>query len=519
MGNTLRGTALASGLIVAAVATAPVSPALADTRTFGNPTPMIQPNIGFDEPFTPYATDILVSGIAGAVTDMTVTLHGFTSGFPIDVIARLEGPSGAGLNLLGSVGGFPGVTGLTLAFNDAGPAVPEGDPVLNDTIVSGTYRPTTFNDPTLLRPMPAPAPAATRTTLSEFLAEDVNGTWSLYMFDQYTINVHELAGGWSILFVVGPSAEDELADLAAAASTTSRLVVLNARELSRYRAQSSFAARAGRLSFTRSADPQTGEVTVTQSTRSHDAMMGDLYTWIDVTGFQAEDDDRSYSGRGLQIGADLALGPDAVAGLSFGFSELDGERDGAFGTIRQDGVMRFVQPYIALRNGPWSGEASFIHGRGSFDQSSSAGSGEGDTRLSALTLTGSYDLAVGGGFGLSPTVAFAHGVEDVEGASGTLSGAGDETVRFSQASLGAEISRSVAGGRVFGALHADWLESTSDTPDVSDLLVDDGWSGRLALGVATALGAGLSLDASVEVSGLGDDLRTTRGAVRFAYQF
>ncbi len=147
-------------------------------------------------------------------------------------------------------------------------------------------------------------------------------------------------------------------------------------------------------------------------------MIGNLYTWIDLNGFRAEDDDadRSFIGCGLQIGADIPLSPDMVAGLSFGVQDLDSST----GAFSQDGVLRFVQPYLAYRAGVWSGETSIIYGHGDYDQSSSGGEGEGETRLGALTFSGRYDMALEQGMVLTPTLGFAYGVDEIEGVSGTV---------------------------------------------------------------------------------------------------
>jgi hypothetical protein len=319
------------------------------------------------------------------------------------------------------------------------------------------------------------------------------------------------------LMLLGPSPEEELADLSAAASTSGRLVILNAHGVARTRGQDSLTTRDAVLSYTRVPDPETGSFTVTQSTMDSAQMMGGVYTWVDLTGFRAEDDetDRSYTGRGLQLGADMAVMPDMVVGLSLGVQDLDA----SVGAVDQDGVLRYLQPYLAYGSGPWSGEATLVYGWGDYNQTSTGGAGEGETRLAALTFNGGYDIALEQGVVVTPTLGLVHGVERVEGISGTLAGAGSETVRFTQASLGGEVSQATGSGEIFAGLHADWLNTDADTALVSDLLVDDGWTGRLELGLSTEVGSGVTLDTSVELSGLGGDLRQTSGALRFAFRF
>lgn len=320
--------------------------------------------------------------------------------------------------------------------------------------------------------------------------------------------------GTSVFSVFGAQ---ELERLVAAAGTAGRIIVVNARQLARSGGQNSLASRDARPSFTRVSDPESGRVIVTQSTQGAPGMIGNVYTWINVTGFNAEDDttNREFSGHGLQVGADVALSPDMVVGLSVGIQDIAAS-DGVYS---QSGELRFVQPYLAYSAGAWSADATLMYGLGDYTQTSVGGTGTGETRLVALTFDGGYEFAIDGATTLTPIIGVAYGQERVEGIGGTLAGAGTEIVRFTQASLGAEIRQTISGGEVLAGLHADWLDTSSDSALVSDLLVDDGWTGRVALGLATELGNGLSLTTSVEFSGLGGNLRQTSGALRFAFRF
>lgn len=353
-------------------------------------------------------------------------------------------------------------------------------------------------------------------SMADFEGENAGGIWSLFIDDQCGGDIGTL-NSWGLTFVVAGGPGSALGDFAAAAGTAGRFAALNARELSRFRGRDSLATRDEILSFTRVADPETGGITVTQSTMDSAQMMGDIYTWIDFTGFRAEDGatNRAYSGLGMQIGADMALSPDMVVGLSFGVQDLDA----SVGTVGQDGVLRYLQPYMAYRAGAWSGEASLIHGWGDYTQTSIGGTGTGETRLTAITFNGGYDMALDQGVTLTPMLGLAHGVERIEGTGGTLAGAGTETVRFTQASLGGEISRSTGSGEIFAGIHADWLDTDAETALVSGLLVDDGWTGRLELGVSGDIGNGIGFATSLELSGLGGDLKGTSGALRFTFRF
>jgi hypothetical protein len=355
--------------------------------------------------------------------------------------------------------------------------------------------------------------------MADFEGENAGGDWDLFIDDQCGGDSGTLSS-WGLAFTVGGGGGGgggAMGQFAATSATTGRLVALNARELSRFRGQDSLTTRDEVLSYTRVSDPRTGGITVTQSTMDSAQMMGDIYAWVDLSGFRAEDDDanRAYSGRGLQIGADMAVMPDMVVGLSFGVQDIDA----SVGAVGQDGVLRYLQPYMAYRSGAWTGEASLIHGWGDYTEVSGGGTGTGETRLTAITFNGGYDMALQQGVTVTPMLGLAHGVERIEGTGGTLAGAGTETVRFTQASLGGEISQSTGAGEIFAGLHADWLDTDAETALVSGLLVDDGWTGRLELGVSGDLGNGIGFATSVEFSGLGGDLQGTRGALNFSIEF
>ena len=321
----------------------------------------------------------------------------------------------------------------------------------------------------------------------------------------------------SLTFVLGPSLSEESARFAASSAVLGRRVAMGANDVSRMRGRDSLTTRDANVSLARAGKPDTGDAAVSRSSMSHGAMAEEVYTWLDFTGFRSEDDGtaRSYTGRGIQIGADIAVSPDMVVGLSLGVQELDAS-DGAFS---QDGNLRFLQPYLAYRAGAWSGAATLTYGQGDYTQTSTSGTGEGETRLTALAFTGAYDIALDQSMTLTPTLELAHGNERTEGVSGTLTGATAETVRFTKVSVGARMGSSLMGGEAFAGLHADWLGTSSNTVLVSDALVDDGWTGRVEVGLSTELRPALDLDVSLEVSGLGGDLQEISGGLRFAFRF
>lgn len=309
----------------------------------------------------------------------------------------------------------------------------------------------------------------------------------------------------------------ELAQLVAALGVTGRVVVAGARNSTRSGGQGSFVSRSAHPPIERVLNPDHGAATVTRSTQNAPGMMGNVYTWVELTGFSAEDDTagRDYAGHGVQIGADIAVSPTMVAGLSIGIQDLDATANG----FSQSGALRFIQPYLAYKSGPWSADATLMYGQGDYTQTSIGGTGTGESQLLALSLNGGYEIALEGTTTITPMIGLAYGQERVDGVSGTLAGAGTQTVRFMEASLGAELRQTFSGGEAFAGVHADWLDTSSESTLVSDLLVDDGWTGRVAFGVSTELDNGLLLDTSLELSGLGGDLSETSGALRLAFRF
>src|SRR6185369_1076357 len=92
---------------------------------------------------SPYPSTISVSGLTGALSNLTVTIYGYNGNRPRDNEFALVGPGGQALMLMSDAGDLTSTSpGVTLTFSDAasGP-VPTGS---GSTIPSGTYRPTDF---------------------------------------------------------------------------------------------------------------------------------------------------------------------------------------------------------------------------------------------------------------------------------------------------------------------------------------------------------------------------------------
>ncbi|HEY6806058.1 MAG TPA: hypothetical protein VI306_20925 [Pyrinomonadaceae bacterium] len=154
-----------------------------------------------------YPSPITVSGIAGVVQRVSVTINGFSHAFPADTDFLLVSPSGRKSVIMSDFGaGSPGVSNINVTLDDyANTPIPST--VTGNTgvpFVTGSYRPANSGTTDLF---PAPAPAAPYTyTMSAFNGDSPNGTWNLYIIDDANLDGGSISGGWTITFDVRPPA-------------------------------------------------------------------------------------------------------------------------------------------------------------------------------------------------------------------------------------------------------------------------------------------------------------------------
>lgn len=191
-------------LVFAGAVVSLVMAAQAGAATFSNSAPIV---INDRAAATPYPSQIVVSGL-GTITDVNVTLTGFTHGWPDDIDVLLVSPGGQSVILMSDPGGSQDALDLTFTFDDEAAApLPEG------ALASGSYRPSNdFEqtqgcvDPFLSTAdtMPAPAPAGPYgATLAAFDGTSANGSWSLYVFDDCSGDSGSFSGGWSLDITAG----------------------------------------------------------------------------------------------------------------------------------------------------------------------------------------------------------------------------------------------------------------------------------------------------------------------------
>ncbi len=202
---------------------------LSNQLQFANTNQITIPDVGSA---APYPSTISVSGVTGILAKVSVTLSNFAHTYPHDVTALLVGPNNQKVILMAETGAGPGVTNLTLTFDDqAGVTLPDFG-----QLGSGVFQPTSYSaSPTL----PSPAPSGPYSSvLSSFAGNSPNGTWSLYIADGNAGDSGAIVRGWRLsLTTVIPV--NQLANLSLTGSANSnqlsvldgnvyRLVVSNA---------------------------------------------------------------------------------------------------------------------------------------------------------------------------------------------------------------------------------------------------------------------------------------------------
>ena len=165
------------------------------TKTLSNPSAI---TINDAQPATPYPSTLAAGGMRrGKVLDMNLTLNNVSHTFPQDLDVLLVGPRGQQALVVSDVGGGgPGVSDVTLTLDDeATNSLP-----INTSPLSGSYQPTDadeFEGDSDSFASPAPTTSG-GSALSAFDRTNPNGTWQLYVEDQWGGEVGEFAGGWSL---------------------------------------------------------------------------------------------------------------------------------------------------------------------------------------------------------------------------------------------------------------------------------------------------------------------------------
>jgi subtilisin-like proprotein convertase family protein len=144
---------------------------------------------------SPYPSNIVVAGAPGTITKATVTLNSYSQTWARDTDILLVGPGGQKIVLMSDAGGTGSASNVNLTLDaTATSSLP------TTTLASGTFLPTNIADAEGNDTWGSPAPVAPYTgTLTDLIGTSPNGTWSLYMTDDFPdTSVGSLAGGWTL---------------------------------------------------------------------------------------------------------------------------------------------------------------------------------------------------------------------------------------------------------------------------------------------------------------------------------
>ena len=151
---------------------------------------------------SPYPSVLFVDSEITSITKVTVTLNRFNHGNFADVHMLLRSPSGTAVLLMANTmdAAFNPFDCIFVLDDDAASPLPEfSRPTGPDVTV--TYQPTQYGLQVEF-PEPAPqwpaGPQSYPTTLAEFIGEDPNGAWSLWVIDDTMLDSGYVQYGWTL---------------------------------------------------------------------------------------------------------------------------------------------------------------------------------------------------------------------------------------------------------------------------------------------------------------------------------
>lgn len=181
-------------------------PASAGAQVFSNQQLLASPTTTgqADNPFLLYPSQIPVSGLEGAITDVDVTLNAVSSPGSFDYTRYLlVAPDGTGVRLWAGAGSTTTNVNLVIDQQAAAtfpttttPLGSSGSTVRFKPTI-GTYAP--YTSPTF--PSPAPTIADAAPDLNRLNGHPANGSWRLFASHAYSYmgyNSVSINGGWSI---------------------------------------------------------------------------------------------------------------------------------------------------------------------------------------------------------------------------------------------------------------------------------------------------------------------------------
>jgi hypothetical protein len=140
----------------------------------------------------PYPSTCVVSGLSGTITDVNITINGFTHTYPDDIDILLASPTpSTNAVVMSDAGGSVDLSGANFTLDD------EAATQLPDLqwIENGSYRPANHQPPDFFY-SPAPTQSG-NVSMSTFDGVAPNGTWNLWLMDDSGEDAGDI-GGWSL---------------------------------------------------------------------------------------------------------------------------------------------------------------------------------------------------------------------------------------------------------------------------------------------------------------------------------
>jgi subtilisin-like proprotein convertase family protein len=196
----LVGAALLLALLVPAGAVA------AENRTFltlGEQFPTGDGNLQFG-PALDYPSTVSVAGVAGVVTNVTVTIFSLVSGNPDDIDMVLVGPNEEQVMLMSDACGSGTITERTWTFDDAAPTFLSDNGPCAGTL--GTFKPSNYEDPALddLSKEGGGPPPPYSNALSDLAGGSPEGEWELFVLDDKSGFVGFGFNAWALTLEIEP---------------------------------------------------------------------------------------------------------------------------------------------------------------------------------------------------------------------------------------------------------------------------------------------------------------------------
>lgn len=204
------------------------SPTVVTCLNFANNGGVTVPN---SSSANPYPSRVIVSGLGGTISKVTLSLNGLTTPTPDDLDLLLVGPGGQKFLFMTDAGGATALSGVNLTLDDAAASqLPD-----STAITSGTWRPASYTGGGDAFPAPAPAgpytaaaPDGAGTFASVFNGSSPNGTWSLYAVEDAGDAANTTLTGWSLTFTLAATNTSTAVSSSANPSVFSQPVTLTA---------------------------------------------------------------------------------------------------------------------------------------------------------------------------------------------------------------------------------------------------------------------------------------------------